>query len=292
MLTAPFPYFGGKRRVAGEVWRRFGEVRCYLEPFFGSGAALLARPEPKGREVVNDADGMVSNFWRAVRSDPEAVARSADWPCLENDLHARNAFLRGRRPSIREALEADPAWCDPEAAGWWAWGLSNWIGGGWAATSSRCLPRVSCDNGVCAAGRRDDLPAVFSALSKRLKRVKVACGAWNRILGKSTMSVDKGRVTAVFLDPPYSHAMRDPSLYAVEDAQVASQVRLWCRVRGDDPNLRIALCGYQGEHDELVDAGWSVHAWKTQGGYGNQAHGRGRANAGRERIWFSPHCLA
>ena len=25
-LVAPFPYFGGKRRVAAEVWRRFGDV--------------------------------------------------------------------------------------------------------------------------------------------------------------------------------------------------------------------------------------------------------------------------
>jgi len=24
--VAPFPYFGGKRRVAAEVWRRFGRV--------------------------------------------------------------------------------------------------------------------------------------------------------------------------------------------------------------------------------------------------------------------------
>lgn len=290
-LKAPFPYFGGKSRVAAEVWRRFGEVHCYLEPFFGSGAALLARPAPVGREVVNDADGMVANFWRAVRSDPEAVAENADWPVIENDLHARNRFLRERRPSMAEALEADPSWCDPRAAGWWAWGVSSWIGADWARSTSRSLPRVAGDSGIHAAARRDDLPAVFAALSARLRRVKVACGDWNRILGRSTMNAGAGRVTAVFLDPPYSHAGRDPDVYAHDGADVARQVRLWCRVRGVEPNLRIALCGYSGEHDGLVDAGWSVHAWKAVGGYGNQGRGRGRANAGRERIWFSPHCL-
>lgn len=290
-LTAPFPYFGGKRRVASEVWRRFGRVHCYLEPFFGSGAALLARPEPLGREVVNDADGMVANFWRAVRSEPTAVAAAADWPVNENDLHARNAFLRERRPSLSEALEADPAWCDPEAAGWWAWGLSSWIGTGWARSPHRQLPKVAGDSGIHAECRRDDLPAVFAALSARLKRVKVACGDWNRILGKSTMNAGAGRATAVFLDPPYSHAGRDPDVYAFDGADVSRQVRLWCRVRGVEPNLRIALCGYAGEHDELADYGWSCHAWKAVGGYGNQGSGRGRSNAGRERIWFSPHCL-
>ena len=26
-LFAPFPYFGGKRKAAAEVWRRFGDVK-------------------------------------------------------------------------------------------------------------------------------------------------------------------------------------------------------------------------------------------------------------------------
>jgi len=30
---------------------------------------------------------------------------------------------------------------------------------------------------------------------------------------------------------------------------------------------------------------------KAVGGYGNQAEGRGKENAGRERVWFSPYCL-
>ena len=34
--------------------------------------------------------------------------------------------------------------------------------------------------------------------------------------------------------------------------------------------------------------GWSVYSWKANGGYGNQGESRGRDNANRERIWFSP----
>lgn len=30
---APFPWFGGKSKVAAEVWRRFGDVTNYVEPF-------------------------------------------------------------------------------------------------------------------------------------------------------------------------------------------------------------------------------------------------------------------
>ena len=64
-LKAPFPYFGGKSKVAPLVWSRFGDVRNYVEPFAGSLACLLARPSPfVGTETVNDADGLISNFWR------------------------------------------------------------------------------------------------------------------------------------------------------------------------------------------------------------------------------------
>ena len=97
-LKAPFPYFGGKSRVVSLVWSRFGTVRNYVEPFFGSGAVLLGRPQPfNGTETVNDKDGFVSNFWRAIQADPEDVARHADHPVNENDLHARHSWLVQRK---------------------------------------------------------------------------------------------------------------------------------------------------------------------------------------------------
>ena len=87
----PFPYFGGKSSVADLVWSAFGDVSNYVEPFFGSGAVLLLRPDGAGHiETVNDADGFVANFWRALQRDPEAVAVYADNPVNECDLHARD----------------------------------------------------------------------------------------------------------------------------------------------------------------------------------------------------------
>ena len=32
-LLAPFPWWGGKRRVAARVWERFGNPGVYVEPF-------------------------------------------------------------------------------------------------------------------------------------------------------------------------------------------------------------------------------------------------------------------
>ena len=83
VLRAPFPYFGGKRRAASLVWEALGNVDHYVEPFCGSAAVLLARPHVGRCETINDADGMVSNFWRAVKGAPDAVAAHCDWPVIE-----------------------------------------------------------------------------------------------------------------------------------------------------------------------------------------------------------------
>ena len=62
-LLAPFPYYGGKRRIAQDVWMHFGDdVQTYAEPFAGSLAVLLAAPYVPAREVVCDTDGHICNF--------------------------------------------------------------------------------------------------------------------------------------------------------------------------------------------------------------------------------------
>lgn len=81
------------------------------------------------------------------------------------------------------------------------------------------------------------------------------------------------------------------NIYALDSGTVAHDVRDWCLANGDNPLLRIVLCGYGTVHDELVQAGWTRTEWKTNGGMGNQGQGRGRENASREVLWCSPHCL-
>ena len=97
----------------------------------------------------------------------------------------------------------------------------------------------------------------------------------------------QGGACAVFLDPPYGHDERDGGIYAHDEHDVTADVEAWCRDNGADLRLRIALCGYEGKYDL---PGWEVLPWRAKGGMGNQSNGRGRDNARRERVWFSPHC--
>ena len=109
-------------------------MQNYIEPFFGSGAVLLARPLPfDGVETVNDLDGMIANFWRALKADFENVADYADQPINENDLHAKHAWLVGQKDSMQARLEGDPEWFDAKIAGWWVWGMACWIGRGFCS---------------------------------------------------------------------------------------------------------------------------------------------------------------
>jgi hypothetical protein len=381
MLRAPFPWFGGKSRAAGLIWPRFGDATNYVEPFAGSLAVLLARPEefPPRVETVNDRDAYLSNFWRAVQADPDAVAHHADWPVNEADLHARHRWLVDTARERVERVMTDPDFYDAKVAGWWVWGQCLWIGSGWCARpewtgrvnagrNSRGIhtdrhkqrpdltndgrgvlaepfsrmgdvlnqkrrPQLSNDNGTVALAKKrpnamgngqaggvhaeryvggrltkqqvpdlsgsrgatgrgihatafevksDGLYAYMRELQARLRRVRVCCGDWSRVVTPA-VTTHIG-TTAVLLDPPYLQSER--SICYSHDEDVSAAVREWALEHGDDPKLRIALCGYEGEHEM---PGWDCIAWHAGGGYGRSA--RGKSNRHRERIWFSPHCL-
>lgn len=371
-LKAPFPWFGGKSRVAPLIWARFGEVRNYVEPFFGSGAVLLARPGEPSIETVNDADAYLSNFWRAVAADPDAVAHHADWPVNEADLHARHRWLVETGAERLERIKTDPSFYDAKVAGWWVWGQCLWIGSGWCSTlderrphlggkggghglnrttlreygklpaiagrdagrgayaKSRStpgkrpaltgngggngvhkpslhvhrlahqVPDLSGDAGAAGRGihasrfeeKSGGLQAYMRALSERLRRVRVCCGDFERILGPAVTTCIG--LTGVLLDPPYDTDER-ALCYNHDGEEDDTGKSVWWRAyqwaidHGGYPLLRIALCGY--EHpDAQFPPGWTCVAWKASGGYGRSD--RGKANARRERVWFSPHCLS
>lgn len=310
-LKAPFPWFGGKSRAANLIWPRLGNVPNYVEPFAGSLAVLLRRPHASGNEIVNDLDCYVANAWRAVRNSPLCVAEWCDWPVNEADLHSRHQWLHGRA-EFRERMKVDPDFYDCRIAGYWIWGLSCWIGDAFCRTQCgsspnlagskgvvRQLPRQTGSQGVqqklerkrpaLAAWKCMDqseaLESWFARLAERLRFTKVCCGDWGRVCTKAA-TYGQG-LTGVLLDPPYSREMRDENIYSNEVDGLSDQVRAWALENGENPLMRIALCGYEGEHD--MPETWSCVPWKAAGGYANR--NPENQNAHKERIWFSPHCL-
>ena len=316
-MKAPFPYFGGKRDLAEEVWRRFDRPAQYIEPFAGSAAVLLAAPRPCSLEVLGDVNGFIANFWRAVVHQHEAVAHAADYPVSHIDLGARHRWLMEQRDRLGESLR-DPMWPgDAQVAGWWLWGQCAWIGSGWCEWAGQIphvsnagmgiqaagqIPHVSdAGRGIQAAGK---IPHVSDAgmgiqAAGKIPHVSDAGrGMWTsggrtalEWLGRLAARLERVRVIHGDWSRCLNHhyggertaVFLDPPYDGYEGlygaSSVAAQVAEWCR---ENETLQIALCGHRGDYDL---PGWAVMEWSrnrlTYGG-GDTTH--------EEAVWFSPAC--
>lgn len=278
------------------VWATLGDVSHYIEPFFGTGSVLFMRPHSPHIETINDADGFVTNFWRAVKHDPEAVARYADNPVNECDLTARHSWLITQRDSLVEKLCTDHEFFDPKIAGYWVWGINCWIGVGWTTKRCKSLPYlISIGQGIHREEilHSSDIQKAtieyLLGLQKRLRNVRICSGDWSRICTPAVVW-KQGMLTGVFLDPPYSaDGGQYSKMYAVGDEAVAKDVCKWAIENGEKKKVRIVVAGYDGEH--IFPSTWRVVKWKASGGYANTSlNGQGRENAERERLWLSPNC--
>jgi len=213
-LQAPFSYFGGKSRVADIVWERFGsDVKNYIEPFCGSMAVLLSRNNPVTYETVNDIDGLLTNFWRAIKFNPEGVANLAEVPPSELDMTARHNWVYDRKDRIIK-MQEDPEWYDVKAAAYWVYSHSSMTGarGIFDEEIGTRVPKLGRPQGIHAAGRRGNLVEIFSHISKRLRKVNICYGDWKSVVTEYSLK-QAAIPTAVFLDPPYQEGEFDEDVY-------------------------------------------------------------------------------
>lgn len=328
-MKAPFPYFGGKSRVAPLVWGRLGNVKNYIEPFCGSAAVLLNRPHTPDVETINDKFCMLANFWRAIKHSPVEVAENADWPVNETDMHARHLYLTNSDDAekFRESIKSDPEYYDAKFAGWWAWGQSIWIGSGWCVSPhQRKRPGIGNSRGIHSESWKSRPSLSFpSGINGQMPNLSGTGGSgrgvvsgglrdnrldklikWFELLSDRLKNVrvccgDWHRVcnsrstttligmTGVFLDPPYG-----------EDAGRDNQI--YAEESGSVAQDVNQWCAENGSNPKMriILAGY-------EGEHNNlesmgwecvpwKAHG-GYANRGgknenkhKERMWFSPHC--
>ncbi len=322
-LRAPFPYFGGKSGMASLVWYAFGDVKQYIEPFCGSAAVLLGAPKPASLEVVGDVDCFIANFWRAVKHQPEAVAREADYPVSHLDLAARHRWLvePTRVQQLADAL-TDPEWSgDAKIAGWWCWGQCAWIGSGWCdSRTDRASTARSHPSGTPGADSNGQIPHTTNAGRGMQRRTDgrtehepsqipflsstgmgltggsfdgASIVGWMRQLANRLKRVRvihgswERCMNMHYGDKGKGAAVFfDPPYVAFEKLyRDSAPVALdVAKWCASRPEVRIALCGHVGDYTAILPD-WSVANWDR----GRLTYGGDKTTA-NEAIYFSPAC--
>ncbi len=188
----PLKWHGGKSYLAERIIAEFPPHVHYVEPFFGGGAVLFAKPDEliaNHSECVNDIDGDLTNFWRVLQDDKYFAAfvrRVQAMPLSELEWMdacdgADGLFERAVRFFVRYRQSRQ--------------GLGKCF-----ATMSRTRTRRGMNEQVSSwLSALDGLPDAH----ERLKRVA--------ILNKPAVDVIRsqdGSRTLYYCDPPYVHETR------------------------------------------------------------------------------------
>lgn len=314
-VKAPFPYFGGKSRSADKIWEAIGDPKIFIEPFMGSAAVSLARPDThkNNKLILNDSASFVCNFYRALIADPEGVMKWCAYPRFEQDMHARHRWivLSDESKALQEKVRKDPDYYDVKLAGWWVYGINMWIGDKWGVAVKRVKseePHPGRENnrptnmqkgihckeyeedvgdkkpmlkmsGVHAnelqANTNSKLLAFLNSVAAKLRYARILNGDWKRVFTESEIATTS---VGVFLDPPYDgHA----DFYGKNDVSINEEVRNWCIEYGQRKNFKIVLSGYGEDNDVLLAHGW------TKQEVGKEC-GMSKKDKRVEYIWISP----
>ena len=241
-LGQPIKWHGGKFYLAPKLIDLFPPHVHYVEPYFGGGAVLFAKPAEwvEGHsEVVNDLNGELMNFWRVLADEyhfprfcrviqavpfGEAIWNHNREASPLSEVDCAVAFFVRYRQS-RQGLGKD------------------------FATLSRTRTR---------RGMNEQASSWLSAIEglpeahERLKRVVILNGDAIKVIRQQD-----GPGTFFYLDPPYLHGTRvttgDYEHEMTEDQHAELLITLG-KIRG-----RFMLSGYRSS---LYDASAESHDWR------------------------------
>lgn len=245
-MKPPFPYYGGKTRLAANIVRTFPAHGHYVEPFMGSLAVLLAKP-PSDMETVNDLDGDLVTFWRVLRDRPDELARvcaltphSRHEHELAYDLEACEDLERARRVWVL---------------------LSQGRGStlrrtGWRFYRNPAGSTYSMPNYLEAyVGRMPEAAG-------RLIGVSIECRPALEVIADYGSHPD----VLLYVDPPYERSTRSSTNYRCEMADAAEHVELLEAL--STCKAAVVVSGYPSELYDDALGGWDrreLAAWTGNG---------------------------
>lgn len=240
-MRPPFAYYGGKVGMADQIVALLPPHRVYIEPFFGSGAVMFAKP-PAAIEIGNDIDLNVWTFFEVLRTRPDEL----EVACRLTPYH-RHEFATAALDEDLEDLErARRFWVRVNQS----FGKTAGRQTGFSVTVARTQSTAA--SAWSRIGR-------FAAVVERMQRV-----TWERcdaadLIGRMATAED----TVVYLDPPYlgeTRRGRDrqrPADYLHDMGDPDSHIRLAEAARATPAT--VLLSGYpSGLYEDLYGDWWRL----------------------------------
>lgn len=189
-ITAIAPWFGSKRTLAPRIVQQLGKHRAYWEPFCGSMAVLLEKPEST-TETVCDLHGDLVNLARTIQHPIEGprLYRRLRRVLMADDLHTE---------SLNEISK--PFSPSPDRAFWYF--VMSWQGRNGVSGTKRynvTFARRFTPNGGQGGKRFHSAVASIPAWRRRLANVNV----WSLNAFDVIPRIDDSPGTVIYCDPPY-----------------------------------------------------------------------------------------
>ncbi len=185
-LVSPVRWMGGKHYGAAFILDAFPpreSYDCYCEPFMGGCHVIARKPPWKHREVVNDLNGDLVNFWLQLRDHAAELAAR-----LESLPYSREVHYTYHQ-TLFDGTPLDPL----ERAAQWYYVLKSSFSAMLRPTSP-----VGWRNDLHDVNAYRSSLTLFAALSERFHRVVID----NRDFAQ-VITQEQGPRTLFYVDPPY-----------------------------------------------------------------------------------------
>ena len=269
-VEPPFPWVGGKRRLAREIHDLLPPpcpTSTYVEPFLGAGAVFFSR-RPRGVEVVNDKNQEIINFFRVLRDDGENLVRY-----LQNVPYSRSLFYEWRNQDPDDATPLE------RAARFFYVARSAFGGETTGRTPSWAFARV--DNRARSMAFVVDHELVL--VRDRLRYAYIENDEAERVIERFD-----GPDTIIYCDPPYLSETRSDGGYEHE-LSADDHVRLLSALKRAQGY--VAISGYPSNlYATLLECDgweWRDFALRCKANQSNERRDwQGMERV--ERIWLNP----
>lgn len=270
-MRAPFRYFGSKFRLASWILQFFPPHETYVEPYAGALGVLLNKP-PAWIEVVNDINGDIVNFYRHLRTNPQALIESIDLtPYARQEFRSADDVIRLQENDY--SLE--------RARCFYIQMCQSWGGGRSGRNSWRYQDKRS---GSKHAVRDFSTTAHLFEIADRLKSCFIESDTALNILDR----YDNKR-SLLYLDPPYLPDLRYSDRGYRFEMTTDEHKTLLERILRLQGNCVISGVPSEMYDDYLCGRGWRRHETEAR----TTALGlSAETGYSTEVLWISPRCIS